>query len=394
MLKCFSLLIASAALLTGCATTDYGAREAGARPIDKSTTEASIWYQMDEFEKELKVSGKLNTDPALNAYVSAVGCKVAGDFCDDIRIYILEEPSFNASMSPNGMMLVNTGLLLRVENEAELAFVLSHEFVHFEENHTLERLGAVKNANIYGTILGATIAGVGGGSLGDLGYLAAVGSAFSFSREQEAEADLKGLQFLERAGYNIGSAAATWENMLAELEASSKKKKQKRAAKSGSGMFETHPVIRDRIAILRVAAAGGERRPTHAEAYRARIRPHMKHWLDAEIVKQDYGASLALIDRLASGGQDLGLLHYARGRTLALRGEAGDSEAAIAEYRLAAAQEDAPAEAFRALGDNYRAAGESDKAAEAFKAYLARLPDARDRLFVESLITQLEGQDE
>jgi predicted Zn-dependent protease len=63
-------------------------------------------------------------DPALNAYVRSVLCKVTDDYCRDVRVYIVDVPYFNASMAPNGAMMVWTGTLLRVRNEAQLALVL------------------------------------------------------------------------------------------------------------------------------------------------------------------------------------------------------------------------------------------------------------------------------
>lgn len=139
--------VAGLAMLAACASTDMGVRTAGDRPEDLSTTEASFWYQTNEAERRLRASGRLNSDPDLNAYVSDMVCEVSGAFCQDLRIYVVETPNFNASMAPNGMAVVNTGLLLRAETADQLGFVLGHEFVHFEENHALERHAALRNAN-------------------------------------------------------------------------------------------------------------------------------------------------------------------------------------------------------------------------------------------------------
>ena len=54
-------------------------------------------------------------------------------------------PQFNAMMAPNGMMLVWSGLLLRVENEAQLAAILGHELGHYLERHSVEQLRAAKD---------------------------------------------------------------------------------------------------------------------------------------------------------------------------------------------------------------------------------------------------------
>jgi predicted Zn-dependent protease len=96
--------------------------------------------QADEAERRLKASNFLITDPALNAYVRGVLCReVAERACGEARIYLTRTPYFNASMMPNGVMQIWSGLLLRVRDEAQLAAVLGHEFVHYRERHGLKQ---------------------------------------------------------------------------------------------------------------------------------------------------------------------------------------------------------------------------------------------------------------
>jgi len=97
--------------------------DAVARP-DAKETEAGLWMIFDNFENDVKNSPLRVRDPALNSYVRDVICKIAASTCGSLRVYIVNDPSFNASAAPNGMVIVNTGLLLRSENEAQLAFVL------------------------------------------------------------------------------------------------------------------------------------------------------------------------------------------------------------------------------------------------------------------------------
>ena len=101
--------------------------------------ERGQWMLADETERGMRDSHLVIRDAALDAYVRGVFCRTVGeDRCRSVRIYILRIPIFNASMYPNGMMTVWSGLLLRSRNEAELAAVLAHEFAHFERRHTLQ----------------------------------------------------------------------------------------------------------------------------------------------------------------------------------------------------------------------------------------------------------------
>ena len=85
------------------------------------TTEEWYTMEMEEAEAQLKRSPLLVEDESFTDYVREVGCRVAGPYCDDINIYVIRDPHFNASMAPNGAMLVNTGLLIRMSSGDQLA---------------------------------------------------------------------------------------------------------------------------------------------------------------------------------------------------------------------------------------------------------------------------------
>lgn len=102
--------------------------------------EIGFWRENDEHERILATSPLVIRDERLNEYLGQVLCRTVGhDRCEAVRIYVVRDPIFNASMTPNGTMRVYSGLLMRVRNEAELAAVLGHEFGHFEKRHSLNK---------------------------------------------------------------------------------------------------------------------------------------------------------------------------------------------------------------------------------------------------------------
>lgn len=111
----------------------------GQRPrID--TTEAGLWMVMDRAEEDLKTSGHLVKDEELNGYLKSIACRLLPKYCDDIRVYLVQMPYFNATMAPNGAIQIWTGLLLRVQNEAQLAAIIGHELGHYLRRHSLQRM--------------------------------------------------------------------------------------------------------------------------------------------------------------------------------------------------------------------------------------------------------------
>src|SRR5690349_23878182 len=76
-----------------------------ARPAE-NTDEGGLWGASDRAEISARASGTIEHDPELTAYVRGVACRVAAQYCGDVRVYVMNRPFFNASMAPNGYMEV------------------------------------------------------------------------------------------------------------------------------------------------------------------------------------------------------------------------------------------------------------------------------------------------
>ncbi|MDP3854124.1 M48 family metallopeptidase [Phenylobacterium sp.] len=402
-----SLLALTAALAAACPA--QAQRLAGARP-DASTVEGGIWAVSDKAEQEARTKAELNADPALNAYVRGVMCKVAASHCADLRLYVMDRPFFNASMAPNGYAEVWSGLLLRTADEAELGFVLGHETSHFTQSHSLVAHQAAKNRANIGLAVSVAVAVVGvasaagastaneaqsimdaTGNLIDLLYLGQVAAYFRFSRQQEAEADRLGLEKAAAAGYESEAAAGSWRGLVAETQGSDFKRVRQSLARSS--VFASHPLEAERILALetqaKVLKAGGERgRARH----RAAIRPHLAAWLRDDLRRRDFGESLVLIDRLIEGGEDAGVLNFYRGEAYRLRRGDGDLAKARDAYLVAAVHPDVPAAVWRELGDIRRRDGDKAGAKAAYQSYLTKAPQAEDAWMVQDSLTNLERE--
>ncbi|MBN8608421.1 MAG: M48 family metalloprotease [Caulobacterales bacterium] len=384
-----SLLVSTCLTLSACATPDHGVREAGQAPVDLGSAEASLRYQYDEMEVRVRRSGMRNDDPALNEYVRNLGCSISAEFCPELRFYIIETSEFNAAMAPNGMMLINTGLLLRAETEAELAFVVAHEFGHYFENHMTERLAASQSAT-RGSLISAGLAFTGVGALLALGYMAgAAANVMSFSRDQEREADMFAANYANTNGYNSAAGVRAWENLRDEIAASSNERTRRRLTRESA--FATHPLTEERITYLRETARAEAGAGEDRAAYRAIIRPHLRRWLEMENASRDPGSTLVLLDRLAGQGTDIGIIEYARGEVYRVRNAEGDVALALASYTLATQQADAPAEAWRQIGVLQRRQGDNAAAIAAYEHYLALAPNAPDLQLINSQLGALRG---
>lgn len=390
LIKALFLIMACGLLGVSCATPrgEPGALEdikPGKRP-ELHTDEAGFWMTVDNMEEKLKTSGNRVADPQLNQYLRNIVCKLAESYCADIRIYVMQVPLFNASMAPNGMMQVWTGLILRSQNEAQLASVLGHEIGHYLRRHTLQQWRDARMKSNLGVIFQIATAVAGVGYVGQLGQLALLGSIQAFSRDNEREADDVGFELIAQAGYDPRETSRIWESLIKERAASEKE--------DPFIFFATHPPSEERFETLtakaqEVTAQGGQFF-VGKEELEAVILPLRATWLRDELRRGEFKETQVLLDRLMKNGAGLGQLHFFQGELHRLRAEPDDQEKAVAAYRKALQFPDAPAETHRALGLHYFKAGDSSKALVALERYLALQPDADDQEMIRAYIDKLE----
>lgn len=343
--------------------------------------ERGLWMTVEEAERSLRTSPSVIRDPALNDYVRRVLCRTVGsDRCRDVRLYIVRTPHFNATMAPNGMMEVWSGLLLRTQNEAQLAAVLGHEYAHFENRHTVKLFRNIKAKTDAAGFLSLLPYG---GIIG----LGLVTSLFGFSREMEREADTGGLALMASAGYDTREAAAVWERLRAEMDATAAARgTQSRKDKNG-GLFATHPPSAERVATLRSAASVNPGVPsaTGLEAYRQALAPYWPGFVDDQLKLNDFGASEYLLAHLASTGWTPPLL-YARGELYRRRAAAGDLDKAAAFYSEAITTGGTLPELWRGRGITLQKLGQAEAGKADLREYLRRAPDARDKPMMTMLV--------
>jgi predicted Zn-dependent protease len=341
--------------------------------------------QMDRVEGNLKTSGQLITDPALRTYLRGIVCKLVSEHCVDIRLYIVQTPHFNASMAPNGMMQVWTGLILRADNEAQLAYVLGHELGHYQRRHSVQLWRDARTKTNVATVFAVVAAAAGQGYVGSLAQLVALGSVMAFSRDNEREADEIGFELMARAGYDPREAPKIWESL----------DKERKAGKDSepSIFFATHPPTDERIETLKESARKAytpDRAWTDGrQAYLAATRPLRATLLQDELRRRDFARMQVLLDHLMAAEPESGQLQFFQGELYRLRNADGDPGRAVESYEMALMIGGAPPETNRALGLLLMRLGEKPRARAAFERYLTDAPEAEDKAMIRSYLEQL-----
>jgi predicted Zn-dependent protease len=217
--------------------------------------EVALGSQMDRAVMGREFRAYPNSEIA--TYVSSIGQRLArmGDRPNiPYTFRVVDDRQVNAFATMGGYVYITTGLMRAADNEAQLAGVIGHEIGHITGRHLIEQM---KNDAIYQGI--ATAAGVNQDQIAGLGVDLALRRPRS--REDEYDADRRGLLYMGKAGY----AQSAMPAFMAKLQGSS----------SQPTFLSTHPAPADRVAALRrsinPSMANGAGLDTNA--YRRRIRP-------------------------------------------------------------------------------------------------------------------------
>lgn len=223
--------------LSGCATSPVGGQSILVGMSEEEEKEADRKVAPQQFSQDL---GAVQ-DAGLNQYLSEVGGRLDARTHRPQMPYsyrVLNANYVNAYTFPGGAMGVTRGILVDLDNEAELAALLGHELGHVNARHAAQRQGQSMVAQVAMTGVNLIGSAAGYGSLTDLGTkLGASVLLSSYSRDNEREADALGLDYMVRAGYPAKGMVGL-QQLLVE--------QQKESPGMLQTMFSTHPMSVER----------------------------------------------------------------------------------------------------------------------------------------------------
>lgn len=375
---CWGCLHCAAFAGVAFAQADWSPPPRFTRP-DVGTDEGGLWALMDREEVRLRRSPFRIREEALNRYLNGIACKLGADHCPDVRVYLMRVPYFNANMAPNGMLQIWSGLLLRVENEAQLSAVIAHEIGHYLQRHSVEQLRDAKSRAAFGQFMAMF------GAVGLIGQLAALGGAFAFSREHEREADRISVQLMQRVGYDPREATKVWANLLDEVKAT-----RGSDPSQDSILFATHPPSEERRVALQGLASGTSGATLEAE-FREQLAPIRFGLLEDEMKRGRFDESVALLNRLLEREPGNATLLHFRGEARRQRAADGDAALALADFDAAVQTGVEPLVTYRSLGYLYRALHRTDEARAAWQRYLEQAPDAPDADLIKQTLEEMKS---
>jgi len=218
--------------------------EIGNRDVGKGVNFYSLEKEIalgKQMAEEVERQSKVIDEPVIAEYVNRLGQNLVrnSDAKVPFTIKVLDTDEVNAFALPGGFFFVNSGLILQADNEAELAGVMAHEIAHVAARHGTRQATRGEIAQIGMMALSVALPwdwtgyaiGQGASMAIPLGFL-------RFSRGFESEADMLGLQYMYKTGYDPESFVDFFEK-IESLE-----KKRPSAVEK---VFSTHPMTDDRI---------------------------------------------------------------------------------------------------------------------------------------------------
>lgn len=376
---CLPLLLILAA---SCAPTSLP-------PIDSSKSfqaeadEKKLWDQSASFRQRLEKAGLTYEDPELEQYLNSVATRLLGGRLQGTnlapRVRVVKDPFLSAFTFADGSIYFHTGLLARMENEAQLATIMGHELAHFLHRDSMRELRHKESRRTSARVLQAVLILTALGMFADSASDAWVKTAVEgYSKEMEAEADKAGIRAMVESGYDPREVLPAFTVLKTDWNEAKVKEPY---------FYGSIALLQERIDNNSQLVSGEYQRQAHepgrrvnAEEYRARIHRLL---LDNAVLDLEVGrlrlAESSIAKHLATEPQS------PRGHFL--MGEfyrrSGNNEEAVKAYARAVAFDAQYADAHRELGMMYRAMARPAEARAEFKQYLVLRPKALDAPIIE-----------
>jgi beta-barrel assembly-enhancing protease len=388
------LVLASAggASLCGCATDPVTGQ--GTLMLMSQSQEIAIdrGQSRHQFSRDYGVS----QDAALNDYLTEVGrrlAQVSHRPSMPFSFRAVNSSHVNAYAFPGGSIAATRGVLVKLEDEAELAALLGHEVAHVAARHAAERQSSALLTQL--VVAGAAAAVSNskyskyGGVAEVLGGVGATALLAHYSREAERESDSLGMAYASKSGANPAGMVGLMDVLSSE---------GKRRPSALKQLFATHPMSSERYvtAVQRTQEdyAGLAERPRNKERFMdntsglRRIGPAIEalHAADAALAEQNADAAESRVqEALAIAPQDYAALAMMAKIKLAK----GDAASAKQYAERAKARYPAEAQGHHLGGVADLALGRYEDAYEGFRAYEQVLPGNPNTVFL--IGASLEG---
>jgi predicted Zn-dependent protease len=351
----------------------------------RSGEEHRLWLRAQEEQRVINGSGLLYEDPQLEAYLNGVVRKLQpADVLEKLpfQILVLKDPQLNAFAFPNGVIYVHTGILARMENEAQLATLLAHEMTHCTHRHALKafrKLRDFKPANAFEACT-RDAPGRSGDLLSLLGSTGALAAITGYTRELETEADTVGFQLVVRAGYDLREGARLFEHLKEEIELYEIKE---------PFVFGTHPKVQERVEnckrfmeLRHIKRGSGIK---NGEAFLEQVHGVILENAHLELKAGRFQTARKGLEKYLALRPEDSRAYYLLGEICRQQGDRVKAKAMLGK---AITLDPSNPDAHKAIGLIYYKGGDRGRARRFFETCLSLSPNLPDRAYIEAYLAE------
>lgn len=197
-------------------------------------------------DRQIRQKYRVSSNATRSQRINAIGQRLAANSDRKINytFTVLDDEMVNAFAAPGGFIYITTGLLKRLENDNEIAAVLSHEIGHVVEKHSLKAIQRQMLAQ-FGLQIMTSLLGEGGLSQSLLLKASEISASLLLlknSRQNELQSDIDGVRLMRLSGYDPHAMIDVQRMLLAQS-----------SRDSGLAILSTHPPSQERIDMIQKA---------------------------------------------------------------------------------------------------------------------------------------------
>lgn len=396
MSKLFLLLPALLLVVVTAACTTHSKPEISLAPeaLLVNEDEQMLWQKSEREQDAFESNGLIYADGQLESYLNQVAVRLMPETAPAdlvIRVKVIKSPYLNAFAYPNGMIYIHSGLLARMDNEAQLAVVLAHEMVHCIHRHALRAFRKCRNQPAYLIAAQQALLKTRGlqklaNAIGVAGALAAING---YARELEAEADRVGFEWALRAGYNPKEALSLFDQMLSDIAQDGHKE---------PFFFGNHPQIRkrtDNLQTLPVPAIIDIPASHHnSQVFLAKLDQLLLDNAHLDIRLGRFQVARKSVEKFLSIKPSDTRAYFLLGEIHRQRGQHSDTQTALGYYRRAINLDPSFAAPHKAIGLIHYKKGQRALAKKFFESCLQLSPDSPDKAYIKGYLKQCSLSEE
>ena len=338
-------------------------------------------------------------NPELQNYVSRVGQNLVPAWIDpnefNFNFTVIDDPTLNAFALPDGTVVVHTGLLAVLENEAQLATVIAHEIAHATHRHGYRgyknaqkmswvQLGAMVAGAVVDTqtnsAIAETLVGLGSG-------LAISAAVNGHGRNLEDDADRIGLHYMVDAGYDPYEAPVVWHRFNEHVQDQSA---------VANWFFSDHSTHKARISNLTQEINAHYREgfdrssyKTYEARYLEMAEPLRRRTAVQDYHRKEYNSAAKYFSQSLQKDPNDAVAHLYMGKIILDTGGPQSADRALEAYKTAARLEPKYADPYREMGLLFYRVDDPGAAVEAFETYLQMKPNAPEAREIRAYIAKL-----